>query len=39
MNGVLDRLARTLRPYEFGAAGAGAIPGGPAGPPGSPDGG
>jgi N utilization substance protein B len=37
MNGVLDRLARTLRPYEFGAAGAGAIPGGPAGPPGNPD--
>ncbi len=29
MNGVLDRLARTLRPYEFGATGAGAIPGGP----------
>jgi N utilization substance protein B len=29
-NGILDRLARTLRPYEFGAAGPGAIPGGPA---------
>jgi hypothetical protein len=29
MNGVLDRLARTLRPYEFGVTGAGAIPGGP----------
>jgi N utilization substance protein B len=27
MNGVLDRMARTLRPYEFGAAGSGAIPG------------
>jgi len=28
-NGVLDRLARTARPYEFGATGAGQIPGGP----------
>ena len=27
MNGVLDRLARTLRPYEFGVAGEGQIPG------------
>ena len=27
MNGVLDRMARTFRPYEFGAAGSGAIPG------------
>ncbi len=33
VNGVLDRLARALRPYEFGAAGAGAIPGGPIGSP------
>jgi transcription antitermination protein NusB len=30
MNGVLDRLARNARPYEFGVAGAGPIPGGPA---------
>jgi len=30
MNGVLERLARTLRPYEFGAAGSGQIPGGSA---------
>jgi hypothetical protein len=30
MNGVLDRLARTLRPYEFGVTGEGPIPGGPA---------
>ncbi len=30
MNGVLDRLARNLRPYEFGVTGEGAIPGGPA---------
>ncbi len=28
MNGVLDRLARTLRPHEFGLTGAGQIPGG-----------
>jgi N utilization substance protein B len=27
MNGVLDRLARTLRPYEYGATGSGQIPG------------
>ncbi len=27
MNGVLDRLARTLRPYEFGQGGSGPIPG------------
>jgi N utilization substance protein B len=26
MNGVLDRIARTLRPYEFGVAGGGQIP-------------
>jgi N utilization substance protein B len=32
MNGVLDRLARNARPYEFGVAGAGPIPGGPATP-------
>lgn len=30
MNGVLDRLARNLRPYEFGLTGPGQIPGGPA---------
>ncbi|HTJ64532.1 MAG TPA: transcription antitermination factor NusB [Alphaproteobacteria bacterium] len=30
INGVLDRLARTARPYEFGVTGAGPIPGGPA---------
>ena len=28
INGILDRVARRLRPYEFGAAGAGPIPGG-----------
>jgi N utilization substance protein B len=28
MNGVLDRLARNLRPHEFEPAGEGAIPGG-----------
>jgi len=28
MNGVLDRVARTLRPYEFGVVGEGQIPGG-----------
>ena len=28
INGVLDRVARRLRPHEFGATGAGAIPGG-----------
>lgn len=28
VNGVLDRLARTLRPYEFGAGGEGSIPSG-----------
>jgi len=28
INGVLDRVARRLRPYEFGATGAGPIPGG-----------
>jgi N utilization substance protein B len=28
VNGVLDRVARRLRPYEFGVAGAGPIPGG-----------
>jgi N utilization substance protein B len=27
MNGVLDRLARTIRPYEFGVSGPGEIPG------------
>jgi len=32
VNGVLDRLARSLRPYEFGAAGAGPIPAGAANP-------
>ena len=30
MNGVLDRLARTLRPYEFGVTGEGQIPAGAA---------
>lgn len=30
MNGVLDRLARTLRPYEFGVTGEGQIPAGTA---------
>jgi len=30
VNGVLDRLARTLRPYEFGGGGEGAIPSGAA---------
>ena len=29
VNAVLDRTAHTLRPYEFGATGPGAIPGGP----------
>jgi len=28
MNGVLDRVARNQRPYEFGATGQGQIPGG-----------
>jgi N utilization substance protein B len=28
INGVLDRLARTLRPWEFGATGPGEIPAG-----------
>jgi N utilization substance protein B len=28
INGVLDRVARDLRPYEFGVTGSGAIPGG-----------
>lgn len=28
MNGVLDRIARTLRPYEFGVTGEGPIPAG-----------
>jgi N utilization substance protein B len=28
MNGVLDRLARTVRPYEFGVIGEGQIPAG-----------
>jgi N utilization substance protein B len=32
VNGVLDRLARTLRPYEFGQAGVGEIPSGARGP-------
>jgi N utilization substance protein B len=32
MNGVLDRLARTLRPYEFGVTGEGQIPAGAAHP-------
>ena len=31
MNGVLDRIARTLRPYEFGVTGGGQIPAGVAG--------
>jgi N utilization substance protein B len=31
MNGVLDRIARTLRPYEFGVTGGGQIPTGVAG--------
>ncbi len=30
MNGVLDRVARTLRPYEFGVTGGGEIPAGAA---------
>jgi N utilization substance protein B len=30
MNGVLDRIARTLRPYEFGVTGGGQIPAGAA---------
>jgi len=30
INGVLDRVARKLRPYEFGVTGPGPIPGGPA---------
>lgn len=30
VNGVLDRLARTIRPWEFGATGPGQIPAGPA---------
>jgi N utilization substance protein B len=30
MNGVLDRIARTSRPYEFGVTGAGQIPAGAA---------
>ncbi len=39
MNGVLDRIARTLRPYEFGVTGAGQIPGGvPHDPPAKRDG-
>jgi N utilization substance protein B len=29
INGVLDRIARKLRPYEFGVPGSAAIPGGP----------
>ena len=29
INGVLDRVARNLRPYEFGQSGAGTIPGAP----------
>jgi N utilization substance protein B len=29
INGVLDRLAKTIRPWEFGLTGAGPIPGGP----------
>ena len=32
MNGVLDRLARTLRPYDFGVTGEGQIPAGAAHP-------
>lgn len=28
INGLLDRVARQLRPYEFGVTGAGPIPGG-----------
>jgi N utilization substance protein B len=28
INGVLDRVARDLRPYEFGVTGSGSIPGG-----------
>jgi N utilization substance protein B len=31
INGILDRLARTIRPWEFGVTGAGQIPGGPTG--------
>jgi N utilization substance protein B len=30
MNGVLDRVARNLRPYEYGVAGGGQIPAGAA---------
>lgn len=29
INGLLDRIARQLRPHEFGATGPGPIPGGP----------